>query len=370
MASASSSRPLPFVNGAGVRRTQHREEMARHLVAEVVRVAALADLAGSTGFSTSRDAVHVGVLRRLRLAQRLDVGAQPVDVAPAVGAQLPLEAPAAEREQARLDRRPAPARDRTPSCRSRWKTSVQRLLRSTGRLFSSRPQPGQKSSLVTNSFGSLRRLLLLRAGQRLGADDVVLFLDLLAARTSRRAAAPGTRRPASSPPPRVPPRLDHLLPLRQVRIEPRRLREELEPALEQLVIELLGVDDLRDLFLRLAGHLPRRLHVLRRLERQRLGRAASLSVRVNSSSSFSFFSIFLSCALYSSTTALRRERILVVRRVQEHAGERVVVLGRNRVVLVIVAARAATVRPRKPRDTTSTRSCRSSARVISTAPLS
>ena len=42
-----------------------------------------------------------------------------------------------------------------PSCRSRWKTSVHRLFFSTGRLLSSRPQPGQKSSFVTKSLGSL-----------------------------------------------------------------------------------------------------------------------------------------------------------------------------------------------------------------------
>ena len=40
MASASSSRPLPFVNGLPIVRRQDREEAARRDVAEIVAVAA------------------------------------------------------------------------------------------------------------------------------------------------------------------------------------------------------------------------------------------------------------------------------------------------------------------------------------------
>ena len=42
-----------------------------------------------------------------------------------------------------------------PSCRSRLNASVHKFWRSMGIDFSSRPQPGQKSSFVTKSLGSL-----------------------------------------------------------------------------------------------------------------------------------------------------------------------------------------------------------------------
>ena len=135
--------------------------------------------------------------------------------------------------------------------------------------------------------------------------------------------------------------LDHLLPLRQVRIELRRLRQELEPAIEQLVVELLGVDDLRRPLpsARRAPSTPPPCTSTPAAPASR--RAASTRCCVNSSSSFSFFSICLSCCVVLVDDALRGQRIFVIRRVQEDAGQRVVVLGRNRIVLVIVAAGAA-----------------------------
>src|SRR6185295_8021541 len=48
------------------------------------------------------DAVDEGVLRRLCLAERFDIRAEPVDVHAAVGAQLPLEPPFSEDEEAGL----------------------------------------------------------------------------------------------------------------------------------------------------------------------------------------------------------------------------------------------------------------------------
>ncbi len=50
-----------------------------------------------------------------------------------------------------------PAPGSTTLSRSRENTSVQRFVRSIGKLFSSSPQPGQKSSLVMNSFGRFAR---------------------------------------------------------------------------------------------------------------------------------------------------------------------------------------------------------------------
>ena len=167
---------------------------------------------------------------------------------------------------------------------------------------------------MTNSFGSLAGSFFFVPGSALARDDVVLVLDLLLRRTSRRAAASWNSSASVFASRRGAAVLDHLLPLLQVRIELRRLRQELEPALEQLVIELLGVDDLRPL-LPSARRSPSTRPACTSTPAAPASRpAARLSVCVNSSSSFSFFSIFLSCALYSSTTRLRRERVLVVRR--------------------------------------------------------
>src|SRR5262245_50744308 len=76
--------------------------MARLLGTEIVRTAAQADVQVDRLVDVG-DAGHERVLRRLLLAQLLDVLAQAVDVAPPIGAQLPLESPAAERQQARLE---------------------------------------------------------------------------------------------------------------------------------------------------------------------------------------------------------------------------------------------------------------------------
>ena len=100
IASASSRRPLPFVNGAGslsdrtLRKWRGTSAprlygLPRRLTFRFDR---LLDVA---------DAVDERILRRLRLAQRLDVAAQRLDVAAAIGAQLPLEPPACGTRAAR-----------------------------------------------------------------------------------------------------------------------------------------------------------------------------------------------------------------------------------------------------------------------------
>ena len=185
----------------------------------------------------------------------------------------------------------------------------------------------------------LSRFLLLGAGQRLGRDDLVLLLDLLALehhveqerlelvgelfRLGRAAAL-----------------LDHVLPFRQVRVELRRLGEKLDPPVEQLVIELLGVGDLWHVFPGLAQHFPSGHHVLRRLQRERLGELRRLGLHELAEQL-----LFL---LVVVDDRLRRERVLLIYRVQKHACERVIVPRRNRVVLVIVAACAADGEAEKP----------------------
>ena len=91
---------------------------------------------------------------------------------------------------------------------------------------------------------------------------------------------------------------------------------------------------------------------------------------MNSPSISRFFLSCFSLRLVLVDDGLRRQRVLVILGVEEHAGERVVVLRRDRIVLVIVAAGAADGQAEEAAVTASTRSCRSSARVISTAPLS
>src|SRR6478736_9094357 len=76
--------------------------MARRLVPKGVRAAPLAD-AEVDRCRDVADAVDERILGRLGLSQRLDVGAQAVDVAAAIGAQLPLQSPSAKREQPGLD---------------------------------------------------------------------------------------------------------------------------------------------------------------------------------------------------------------------------------------------------------------------------
>src|SRR5262249_13793476 len=76
-------------------------EVRRRLVAEIVRTAAEADLQ-RLDLRRVADAVYVGILRRLLLPELLDIFLQRVDVGATLGAQLALEPPASEYEQARL----------------------------------------------------------------------------------------------------------------------------------------------------------------------------------------------------------------------------------------------------------------------------
>jgi hypothetical protein len=74
--------------------------MTRHFVAEIERASAPVDAQIDRRRDVG-DAMHERIVRRLRGAQRFDVGAQILDVRPPFGAQLPLESPAAERQEAR-----------------------------------------------------------------------------------------------------------------------------------------------------------------------------------------------------------------------------------------------------------------------------
>src|SRR6266567_5126415 len=80
---------------------QNRQEVPRHFVSKIVGAAALADFQVDRVFNVS-DAVDVRKMRRLRGAPCLDIGPLILDVMAALGTQLPLESPAAERQQARL----------------------------------------------------------------------------------------------------------------------------------------------------------------------------------------------------------------------------------------------------------------------------
>ena len=147
------------------------------------------------------DAVNERVLRPQLLLERLDLVAQVGRCRRGARRQAGARAPSRGSQQRRLDLVGVTCCGSTPSCMSRSKTSVQRLVFSFGMLFSSRPQPGQKSSLVTNSFGRLARFFGLVPGSALALMISFSSLSSPSARTSRRRAAPGTRRPASPPRP-------------------------------------------------------------------------------------------------------------------------------------------------------------------------
>src|SRR6266545_687692 len=92
----------PFREGRGPVRAQHRQEVARRLVAKVERIASLAHLELDRLLGVLY-AVHERIVGRLRGAQSFDIGPQILDVAPTLGAQLSFETPATKREEARLD---------------------------------------------------------------------------------------------------------------------------------------------------------------------------------------------------------------------------------------------------------------------------
>ncbi len=205
-------------------------------------------------------------------------------------------------------------------------------------LFSASPQPGQKSSFVLNSFGRLARSFFFVPVSALRADDLVLFVDrtLLDDHVDEQflelAGEPLSflRRTAPG---------DHRLPRLEVRVEGRRFVEKREPTVEELVVELLGIDDPRLVGFRLAHHAPGCLHVLRRLKDERLGQLLRLLREDIAKELLLLLDPLLGCLVFLDD-GLRGPGVLVVLRVEEHAGERVVVLGRDRVVLVVVAARA------------------------------
>src|SRR6266851_7486591 len=144
--------------------------MPRLLVSEVVRAAALADLEVDRLLDVT-DAVHEGVPRRLRFPQRLDILAQELDVAPPVGAQLPLEAPASEGEEAGL---------RTLELLRRVEAILQVALEHVGpevvafnrQTLELEAAAGAEVVVRHEIARQLRRLLLLRPRQRFRVDDV------------------------------------------------------------------------------------------------------------------------------------------------------------------------------------------------------
>ena len=207
--------------------------------------------------------------------------------------------------------------------------------------FSSRPQPGQKSSLVTNSFGRLAGSFFFVPGSALRlmmSFSSLISLLLEHHVEQQRLELVGERLRLR---PRVPPLFDHLLPLLQVRIELRRLGEELQPAIEQLVIELLGRrrPSARPPSARRSPSTPPACTSTPAAPASRASCVALGAHELVEQLLLLLDLLVLRVVLVDDR--LRRQRILVVRGVEEHAGQRVVVLRRNRVVLVIVAAGAA-----------------------------
>ena len=134
--------------------------------------------------------------------------------------------------------------------------------------------------------------------------------------------------------------LDHFLPRHQVWIVLGRLGQKPYPALEQFVIQLVLLHYHGQLRFFGSGHFPNRLHVLGGLKRQRLAELFALRTHEIAQQLFARFNLFLVFLVFL-VHALRHQRILVIHRVQENPRERVVILGRDGIVLMVVATRAA-----------------------------
>ncbi len=162
-----------FREGRRARRLQHREEAARHGVAQAHRVAAQVHLQVDRLLDVA-NAVHVGVLRRQRLLHRLDVLAQAFDQRAAIAAEPLLEPPAGEAQQPR-PRRLAGRVIGIEIAHEHVAPERGALRRHAAQL-----EAAARAEVVVGLelVGQVRRLLRLGRRQRPRLDDVVLFLDL------------------------------------------------------------------------------------------------------------------------------------------------------------------------------------------------
>jgi hypothetical protein len=132
---------------------------------------------------------------------------------------------------------------------------------------------------------------------------------------------------------------NHRLPIGQIGVVLRLVVEEVDPTLERLEVEsgLAGRPLRGDLLL--TGHTPRRQHVPRGLQRQHAGSLVALRRQVLPETLFQALDELL-VLLELLRLVLVRYGVLVVVGVVEDAGERVVIVRADRVVLVVVTAGA------------------------------
>ncbi len=256
-----------FREGLAFGCAEHRQETARHFRPRAIGAAADGHFQVDRGRGIFADAVHVRIRLGQGLLHRGNVIAQALDERPPVGSQLPLESPSTKREQSRLwgDSRPRVIRA-IQVARKHIRPQTHPIDRHRLQLEAA---AGAEVVVGHEGVWFVQALFGLGAGQRLGRNDVVLDLHFatceqhvdhqileLAGQALRlvfRAAA-----------------LDHLLPRCEERIKRGRLPKKSQPAVEQLMVQLLGLNDFGFLVLGLARHAPRRHHVFRRLERERL----------------------------------------------------------------------------------------------------
>src|SRR5262249_50790766 len=119
------------------------------------------------------------------------------------------------------------------------------------------------------------------------------------------------------------------------------------PALHQLVIEFVFVDDIVEILLRLASHTPGGLHVFRGLQAQAFRQLNSL-VPQNLLTELLLVLKFLFQVGISISDALWDLGIFFIGRTGEDPCHRVIVLGGNRVVFMIMASGATHGQPKKP----------------------
>ena len=320
----------PFRVRLGSLRREHGQEAARHCFPQVRGAAA--DVQGDVGQVLGllvTNAHREGEVGQLFL-QLLDALAHGRDVIHRHPAELPLQPPSPEPEEPR-----------------RREEGVQLVVEvapeDVGVEVEALPLHGRQLELVLveealEAVRHRRRLHFLER-RALGDDAPVALLELVLLRDHLEHQALETvRQLLGFVLLRVPAR-DHRLPIHQERIVLRLLAEEADPALKGFEVDLGLPGGLLGRKLRPAGHLPGGHHVARHLKREHPRQLVALGAQVLVEALLQAVDelFFL---LVRLGFILLRNRILVVVGVVEDAGEGVVVVRADGVVLVVVAAGA------------------------------
>ena len=307
------------------------QKAARHRLAQVRGAAA--DVQGDVRQILGLLVGHAhreGQVRKL-LLQLLDAFAHGRDMVHRHAPELPLQPPSAEPEQ--------------PRGREEGVQLVVEVAAEDVRVeVEALPLHGLELELVLveealEAVGHRRRLHFLER-RALGDDALVAILQLLLLRGHlEHQALEGVGQLLGLVLLGVAAR-DHLLPVDQERIVLRLLAQEADPALQRFEVDLGLRGGLLGRKLRPAGHLPRGHHVARHLEREHARQLVALGAQVLVETLLQAVDELL-FLLVGLGFVLFRNRIFVIVGVVEDAGEGIVVVRADGVVLVVVAAGAA-----------------------------